>query len=267
MIQRLLTALPLLLAAAALAQPPAVTEVEQLPCLPREGNAALEAQVERLQGGDSVRLYFRRVHPAGAFYYVEMKAQAPGSYWASLPKPEDRRQQPVSDPWWQSLQQRDWLADIGVEPDDREDLEEWFEELENEAAEYFVAVHDSFGRRSARSRTMVVEVRTECEERLPETPQTVAEEVAKRVGFARNLTVGETSDMQFGEPVFHWLCDGIVTRIDHRNVLRADEYCRACVVALVPPWIPASAGAVAAGVIAAEVIEDDDQPPATPSRP
>ena len=63
-------------------------------------------------------------------------------------------------------------------------------------------------------------------------------------GRTQTLTVGETLETQEGNEVFHWLCDGIVSRINFEQVLRPDELCRACVVAGFFP--PAAAGAVVA---------------------
>lgn len=229
-------------------------EVDRLECLPNEENALLSARVEPEIGGAGARLYFRRLHPESGWYYDQLFAAGDGRYWTVFPKPEARDQRPLTDDWWAALQDRDWL-----QGHDRQWLADWLQGQQHEAVEYYVAVYDAQGRELGRSAHALVVVRDP-----QECPVSLS---AAQRGWAQNLTVGETLAEQIGAPVFHWLCDGIVTRIDHRNVLRADEYCRACVVALVPPWIPASAGAVAAGVIAAEVIEDDDQPPATPSRP
>jgi hypothetical protein len=101
----------------------------------------------------------------------------------------------------------------------------------------------------ARSEMKVVPVRNECEAVL--TPQ--------QTSFAQNLTVGETGNWQRGEPVFHWLCDGLVTRIDQYGIYRADEVCRACVIAW---WkrpgflLPATLVGVSGGVV--EILEGED---------
>ena len=102
------------------------------------------------------------------------------------------------------------------------DLQNWLESIrdQNEPAEYYVAVIDSYGKVVAKSATHAVPVRRDCQVRLN----------AVEVGEARNLTVGETRPWEEGEPVFHWLCEGVVTRIDDAGILRADEICRACVV-------------------------------------
>ncbi len=204
-------------------------EVDPVACLPNEANQALTAGAEGLAGGDSVRAFFRRLHPSGAFYSVAMEPTGEGRYWTVLPKPEDRRQPQLSDEWWEILRDRDWVAGR-----DREEIEDWLEELEHEAAEYFVAVYDDTGRRVARSEDLVVEVLDgdDCAHEL----------TAVERGWAWNLTVGETTPEQIGKPVFHWLCDGVVTRLAHDGVLRSDDFCRSCVLAA---WYPLAVAAAA----------------------
>lgn len=217
-------------------------DVEQLECLPEEANQMVAATVKNLAGGDTVRAYFRRVNPEGAFYYVEMAATAKDRYWAVLPKPEDREQQEITDEWWEeSLSTRDWL-----EGRERDDAEALFEGFENEAAEYYVAVYDAAGALRKRSDVQLVEVRErdDCEVSLAPVEE----------GFARNLTVGETTDLQRGKTVFHWLCDGIVTRQSSQGILRPDEFCRACVVA----WLPAAVAGAAIGVVTAVELTESD---------
>jgi hypothetical protein len=66
--------------------------------------------------------------------------------------------------------------------------------------------------------------------------------------------------------VMGFLCDGIVTRISFDNIKRADETCRACVVAL---WtvkdvlVPLLAAGGVGGVTTIVV----DRPPSSPSGP
>lgn len=151
-------------------------------------------------------------------------------------------------------EQRDWMAAMS----DRE-LEAWLDSLVNEPAEYFVAVYDPRGQRLAESAMQVVKVnRRGCDE--PELTEAQA-------GYADNLVVGETAGWQAGEEVFHWLCEGVVTRIDESGVWRADDRCRACVIAW---WqkssflIPTAATLVGTGVI---LIDDDEPREASPSRP
>jgi hypothetical protein len=198
--------------------------VEDVPCLPRETNRALRASVEDMVSGGSVRLYFRRLHPLGAFYYNKMRPTAPGAYWSVFPKPESRRQHLLTDEWWKVLETRDWIVLKGR---DRQWLESWLEEREQEAAEYYLAIYDARGRLVERGDTMLVDVLdpSECEAELDEW----------QTGWARNLTVGETTELQNGKPLFHWLCEGVVTRVSATGILQPDGYCRACVVASAGP--------------------------------
>ncbi len=249
----LLALLATLVPATAFAEGPKI-EVSEPDCLPNERNAVIRASVSPETGGSTVRLYFRRLNPEGAFYYDYFFAQGEGRYWTVFPKPEDREQLELDDEWWDVLQHRDWM-----EGHDREWLEELLEDQEHEFAEYYVAVHDGTGERLARSPTRLVQVRDsdDCEVELDEFEQ----------GWSRNLTIGETHEEQYGERVYHWLCDGIVTRIDHDDVIRADEFCRACVVALLPDWVLPTAGAIAGAAVMTQIVEQEDLPPATPSRP
>ncbi len=61
--------------------------------------------------------------------------------------------------------------------------------------------------------------------------------------------MGETLESQQDEVVFHWLCDGIVSRVDFEEVLRPDKVCRSCVVAGLFPAATAAGAAVAATAI------------------
>ena len=223
-----LTALP------AFAAAPEVKVDDPPDCLPLEYNRALMASVEPDMAGTSVRLYFRRLNPVGAFYYDEMFASGKGKYWTVFPKPEDRKQHLLTDDWWEVLKDRDWMKDR-----DRQWLDDWLEEREQEAAEYYVAVYDAFGDLKGRTPTSLVEVwpPDRCGERL--TPH--------QAGWAENLTVGETTDIQARRCLFHWLCDGVVTRISLEGILSPDECCRACVVAGL--WPQAAAGVVASVLI------------------
>lgn len=240
------TALLVSLGAPALA---VTVEVGELPCLPKEQNAAVTARVLPEVGGSSVRLYFRRLNHLGADYYVEFMAAGDGEYWSVFPKPEDRRQGRLTDEWWERLRDRDW-----VRGREREWLEGWMAGLEYEASEYWVAVLDARGEPLGRSEVRVVEVRE---------PRDCPSELSPRQrGWAQNLTVGETVESQVGGEVFHWLCDGVVTRIGADGVLRADEYCRACVVAALPMALP-----LGAGVVAGELVDRDPAAPASPDRP
>jgi len=241
-----------LLPVAVAAQTPRI-EVDEIVCLPNERNAVIKAAVAPEVGGSTVRLYFRRLNPEGTFYYNQFHSTGDGNYWTVFPKPEDREQTQLDDDWWEVLRERDWVQDR-----DRDWLEELLEEQEHEFAEYFVAVHESGGERIARSPMRLVQVRDtdDCDTELDEFEH----------GWSENLTVGETHEEQYGDRVYHWLCDGIVTRIDNRDVIRADEYCRACVVALLPGWV-APASALAGASVVTQIVEDQDAPSASPSRP
>ncbi len=236
-----LSCLILLVAALpASAAPPEVT-VDPPDCLPIEHNGAITATVDPEVAGSSVRLYFRRLNPVGAFYYDEMFASGSGGYWTVFPKPEDRKQHLLTDDWWEVLKDRDWM-----EGHDREWLEEWLEAQEQEATEYYVAVYDPAGKLLGRTETKLVEVwpADRCYEPLDPI----------QAGWAENLTVGETTDVQARRCLFHWLCDGVVTRISWEGILRPDECCRACVVA---GFLPQAAG----GLVAASIIEVSPEQP------
>jgi hypothetical protein len=238
MMSRLLTPACLVVACmgSALGAQPAF-DVEQISCLPLENNAVLRATVGSLEGGDEVRLYFRRLSPVGAFYYVAMLPSGAGKYWTTFPQAEDREQQHLTDEWYDILKDRDWM-----QGHDRDWLDDYLRDQGQEAAEYYVAVIAGDGAVRGRSKTMLTSVRgNDCFE--PLTPQ--------QAGLAQNLTIGETSSAQEDKEVFHWLCAGIVTRIDPMNVLHPDEYCRACVVGFgfVPPIASAAAGVVSGVII------------------
>jgi hypothetical protein len=147
-------------------------------------------------------------------------------------------------------QNRDWMELL----DDRA-LEEWLEELVYEPAEYYAALYDGYGNRVAESALRVVQVVDDC-------PTTLT---LQQEGLAQNLTIGETADWQVGEQVFHWACDGVVSRVDRSGIWRGDEICRGCVVAWwnrAPILVPAAAAAVVTGII---LLEEDE--PASPFQP
>jgi hypothetical protein len=239
------------LASVTVAQEPTI-ELGPLECLPNEYNASFSAQIADGVPGSQVRFQFRRLNPSGAWYFVDMFPAGDGRYWTVVPKPEDRPQTELFDDWWDILQDRDWLAGR-----DRDWLEEWLENQEHEAAEYRVVIVDGLGNVVQQSETALVEVldpdtdpdfeerqrfegrrdgvivETVDGERLvgdaedDDCPVLLTE---VEYSWASNLTIGETTEAQAGNPVFHWLCDGIVTRLGSNSVYRADEYCRACVV-------------------------------------
>jgi hypothetical protein len=126
-------------------------------------------------------------------------------------------------------------------------------ERRNESVELYGAVVDPAGKVLARSEPMMVKVTNDCKVQLSE----------KERGVAENMTVGETSPKQQGKKVLAFLCDGVVTRVNSAGVRRADEVCRACVIAW---WqrkgliVPATAGIVG-------IVVTDDDPEPSPARP
>jgi hypothetical protein len=263
----------------------------QLACLPQSGNGVLNATVSPEVAGTTARLYFRRLNTTVEdFYYVEMEPSAGGGYWAAFPVPTDDKAEkkklenyqyegkniqnngkPWAE-WWRAKdgstgrnpngdldnaeiqkrasigknEPRTWLTSM-----DDAALQAFLDRQTAEPAEYLVALVDGNGRVVARSEMRLVEVKKDC--RVTLTPQ--------QEGYAKNLTIGETAGWQKEEEVFHWECTGVVSRIDSANVLRADDKCRACVIAWWPP------AAAAAGVIAIVGITDDDPIDVSPSQP
>ena len=270
---------------------------EDVECLPIEDNGVAWAQVTNNVPDTTVRLNFRRMHDAVEdLYYVRMRPESAGRYWGVFPKAEDRilnrhdlieTREEVQEEhrwaaWWKEKEitedrdpndpkdeeeldddllreraslgkkiPRDWLGQM-----DDETFQNWLEQLENEPAEYFVSVHDANGLQLARSPTQVTEVRENC--RVDLSPQ--------ERGEAENLTIGETAHWQRDEEVFHWLCAGIVTRIDPTNVLRGDGICRACVIA----WWKKKQLLLTTAVVPPTLIttiHKDPEPPASPDSP
>jgi len=263
-------------------------QVTPIPCLPLEGNTPVNVTLSPDSAGAEVRVYFRRLSiEVEDFYYVTGRPSGAGSYWAVLPDPEDRKltrkdlennDEYAWAKWWrakETLDSRDPNPDLDekvireraslgklekrewMNTKDDPTFQKWLEQLQNEPAEIFVAVYDPYGRQIARSELFIVEVKKEKECPVTLTPQ--------QDGYASNLTVGETKEWQAGEAPFHWECDGLVTRVDPRGILRADEACRACVVAWwgSPLVIPA-AMLTTVGII---TVLDDDPPEVSPSRP
>jgi len=281
--------LPIASSVPAAAQQTSVT-LGALACLPQKGNAVLSATVSPEVPGSTARLYFRRMNVAVEdFYYVEMEPAGGGAHWATFPVPTEskfpkaelknydyegqkieRSGKPWAE-WWRAkekssarnpngdldqdlireraslgkTERRDWMKNL-----DDPALQNWLDNLKTEAGEYFVAVVDPAGRLLGRSEMRSVEVRKDCRVNL--TPQ--------QEGFAKNLVIGETAGWQKGEEVFHWECTGVTTRKDPLNVLRADDRCRACVIA----WWPVAA---TGGAVAMIGILNDDPVEISRSRP
>jgi hypothetical protein len=285
---RLLAAVLLLAPSGASAADPTTTiEVEQIPCLQVGQNGVVSARVQQDVGGSRVRLYFRRLHEeVEDFYWTEMVPSGGGLYTGVFPKPLDeileRREleahqegrQELWAAWWVEKErlesrdpnddldadviaeragvgrerQRDWLDEMGAVA-----VEEFLAAIRYEPSEYFATVLDSYGRQVALSKMRVVPVTEDCSTNL--TPS--------EVGLAENLVVGETAPWQKGETVFHWLCEGVVSRVDPQGLLRGDEICRACVVA----WWNANSHILPVTQATTTIIDRGEQPEASPSRP
>lgn len=125
-------------------------------------------------------------------------------------------------------------------------------EKRNEQVELYGAIADADGKVVARSTSQMVKVSGDCKVQL--TP--------KELGVAENLTVGETSAKQQGQKVLAFLCDGVITRVNHAGIRRSDEVCRACVVAW---WQRKAVLIPAVGVVGVIVIDEEPEP--SPSRP
>jgi len=210
--------------------------VEEARCLPVERNGVLKATAA-LGAGQTARLYFRWDRDDNDRDKTNGNGNGNGNgkseavrkafYWVSM----------ESEPGGRS-----WA--IPPKP-----------ERKNQRVIYYGAIVDSIGTVVARTDEKRVPVRRDCDVNL-----TVRER-----GVAQNLTIGETIKEQQGDKVWGFLCDGVVTRISFENVRRADEECRACVVAwwrkntlLLPPII----GTPIVGIITRE---GDPEP--SPSRP
>ncbi len=125
-------------------------------------------------------------------------------------------------------------------------------ERRNDHVETYAAVVDPAGKVVARSESQMIPVKSDCKVQLSE----------KERGVAENLTVGETSAKQQGQKVLAFLCDGVVTRVNHSGIRRSDEVCRACVIA----WWQRKAVLIPVAVTGVGIIVTD-QPEPSPSRP
>ena len=279
------------LAAAAAAQPASARiAVDQVECFPLGRHSVVRADVEGSAPGNTVRLHFRRLNDhVEDFYWVPMQASE-GRWWAAMPQPEDhglprhdlarnaRAERPQLESaqrwaaWWKAkelsehrdpnrdldLELIEERAQVGKEETrdwmlgrDDQTLQRWLEAQGNEPVEYFVAVYDSYGEQVAATDVMAAPVTEGCPAGLSE----------QEAGAALNLSIGESAPWQEGRPLYHWKCHGVVTRIDHRQVPRADEICRACVVAFdLKEVVAPVALATGVGIII-------DQPDPSPTRP
>jgi hypothetical protein len=231
--------------------------VERVQCIPAGANAVVRATVANNRPDTTTRLFFRRMNDVVEdLYFVEMYPEGEGRYWAVMPKAEKRKldrheierrrdEAAANSPeavWWREkeasddrnpnkhldpdeirerasvgkTEQRDWMNTLTDQQ-----FEEWLDTLEYEPVEYFAAVFGPTGDLIARSPMTIGEVRSESDCHTVLTP---AEQ-----GEAQNLVVGETAAWQSGKAVFHWLCDGVVARVNSEGVKRPDETCRTCV--------------------------------------
>ena len=238
------------------AQSPSVT-AHKVACVPAGANAVIKVSVANNQPDTTTRLYFRRLNEVVEdLYYVNMYPEGEGEYWAVMPKAEKhkldrheiekRRDQSSSEHsealWWREKEASDHRnPNQDLDPDDiRErasvgkterrdwmntltdsEFEKWLDTLEYEPVEYFGAVFDPNGNLIARSPMTIGEVRSQSDCKVELTPA--------QLGESMNLVIGETASWQRGNPVFHWLCDGVVARVNPEGIKRPDETCRACV--------------------------------------
>lgn len=84
---RFLAAAAVLLVAAPLAAQVALSPAP-VSCVEARGNTPVILAVQPSQGLSSVRVYFRAVNEPEPFFFLEMRSQGNGTYWAVLPIPE-----------------------------------------------------------------------------------------------------------------------------------------------------------------------------------
>lgn len=233
---------------------------DRVQCVPAGGNAVVFATVTENKPDTFTRLFFRRMNDVVEdLYFVEMYPDGDGKYWGVMPKAEKhkldrheieqrRDESAAANPeavWWREkeasdhrnpnqdldpdeirerasvgkAEQRDWMNTLSDQ-----EFEAWLDTLEFEPVEYFAAVFAPAGNLIARSPMMIGEVRSQSNCDIELTPE--------QKGESQNLIVGETASWQKGKPVFHWLCDGVVARVNPDGVKRPDETCRTCVPCL-----------------------------------
>jgi len=253
------------LAAATLAAPVSeaqntTVKADRVQCVPAGANAVIQATVSNNRPDTTTRLFFRRMNDVVEdLYFVNMYPEGDGRYWGVMPKAEKRKldrheierrrdENSTNSPeavWWREkeasddrnpnkdldpdeirerasvgkTEQRDWMNTLTDQ-----EFEQWLDTLEYEPVEYFAAVFGPTGQQIARSPMMIGEVRSESDCDVMLTPA--------QMGEAQNLVVGETAAWQRGKAVYHWLCDGVVARVDPEGVKRPDETCRTCVPCL-----------------------------------
>ncbi|MFY9821546.1 MAG: hypothetical protein WAM82_09190 [Thermoanaerobaculia bacterium] len=152
---------------------------------------------------------------------------------------------------WRDHEDFYWVA-LEAEPGGRYWATPPKPEMRNEQLEAYAAVVDATGKTVARSESQLIKVTGDCRVQLNE----------KERGVAENLTVGETSAKQQGQKVLAFLCDGVVTRINHAGIRRSDEVCRACVIA----WWQRKAVLIPAAITGIGVVVTEPPEP-SPARP
>lgn len=252
------------------AQSVAIDDLVCVPLQPHDDNknhTLVTASATGASADDHVRFFFRRLNPdVEDFYYTVMLAAGDGSYWGVLPDPEDHALGETDPDWWRnhsagdpdrsrvgSQIERDWL-NAGSDAD----LAAWLADQKSEPVEYYAALYDSNGNRKAKSEMKIASVREDCRVTLD----------AQQLGESENQTIGETANWQNNQALFHWECDHLVSRINFSNVKEADSVCRACVVAVIPFWIPTTVAAAAlAGVVLCIGEIEACEEPGSPSEP
>ncbi|HUP43346.1 MAG TPA: hypothetical protein VM599_09060 [Thermoanaerobaculia bacterium] len=125
----------------------------------------------------------------------------------------------------------------------------------NHQVDAYVAVVDPAGEVvGSPSERVLVPVTDDCDVVLSEHER----------GMAENLVVGEIEEEQHGEEVLGFLCDGIISRISHDGVLRADSICRRCIFAW---WDKPEALLPAALLLGNRSKQPPEPVEASPSRP
>ena len=273
----------LILALAAVLSAPLAAQsvtVDDLSCVPMENHGVVSATVSPDQAGTEMRLYFRRLHKeVEDFYYSVMRPSGGGNYWGVMPDPEDHGVEKTEGSFWKAKEasqdrnpdgdldmdvireraqagaqeSRDWLNTMTDS-----ELDAWLRDQKSEPVEYFAALYNVNGDRIAKSDMKIASVRGDCRAQLD----------SAQTGESLNQTVGETATWQANLALFHWECDNLVTRIDYSGVKQADSICRACVVAVIPFWIPATAAAAAlAGVVSCASETGTCEEDGSPSEP
>lgn len=286
-------------------RPPTRVTVDDLLCIPQEENQVVTARLEAAAGGDTIRVYFRRLHHVVEdFYHLAMRPSGDGRYWAVLPKPQDRKlqleelderrregdRQNLWAAWWRAKEASDHRdpnddldsdrieeqASLGkletrswMAPMAEDELQGWLEGLENEPAEYFAAVFDSDGRCVAKSEMKVTLVTADCPLRLDECENKATAELSPEQQ-ARQRHACAAESLTVGETAA-WQ---IGERVFHwkcpgiESRISAADILRADEVCRACVLIiPAWTAGLAAAAPATVTIIDEEPEPASPEQP